>query len=80
MAMRELLRIDMTPAQVREACMAWAGDRTRWEGGADIEVSGIPDDLRVLVTFRKKRAPRKPRKSNGVASASGLSPAEERFA
>lgn len=78
MAMKELLRVEMTPAQVREACAAWAGDRTRWEGGADIEVQGIPDDIRALVAFRKKRAPRKPR-GNGVASAGGLSPAEERF-
>lgn len=78
--MKELLRVEMTAAQVREACMAWAGDRTRWEGGADIEVQGVANDMRVLVSFRKKRAPRKPRKANGVASASALSPAEERFA
>lgn len=82
MAMKELLKVTLDAKQVREACEAWAFERTAMDAAQVIgSVGGIADDAVVTVTFSKRRAPRKAQASgNGVASAGELSEAERRFA
>ena len=65
MSMRELLRIEMNPAQVREACDQWARERaSRDMPPADAAV--ILDAVgTATVIFRKRRAPRA--KKSGLA-------------
>ena len=79
MAMKLLLKVTLDAKQVREACIEWAEARTGITEASTFAAAGIPDDLVITVEVRKAQAPRN-RKANGVASASGLSPAEERFA
>lgn len=81
MAMKLLLKVTLDAKQVREACALWARERIGGTEAATFAALGIADDMVVTVEVRKAQAPRKPKTNgNAVASASGLSPAEERFA
>ena len=69
MSMRELLRIEMSAAQVREACEQWARERaSRDMPSVDVAVVG-PNPGGATVVFTKKRAPRAKNLSNRVIAA-----------
>lgn len=66
MGMRELLRIEMNAAQVKEACEQWARERASSQmPPADATVAMLPTPGGCLVSFTKKRAPRAKR-TNGA--------------
>ena len=70
MSMRELLRIEMSEAQVREACEQWARERaSRDMPAADAAVTRGPRPGGATVVFTKKRAPRAKNLSNRVLAA-----------
>ncbi|MGH7757398.1 MAG: hypothetical protein ACREM8_14095 [Vulcanimicrobiaceae bacterium] len=56
--MKELLRVVIGAAQIREACERWATYRAGTMGGALTRVDGIADDAQVSVVFTKARKPR----------------------
>ncbi len=56
MAMRELLRVTMSAAQIREALIAWTMGRTNMtHENADFDVEGIDNALKAEIVARKKR-------------------------
>lgn len=58
MSMRELLRIEMSEAQVREACEAWVRERASREILADVTVLMKPSPGGAIVVLTKQRARR----------------------
>lgn len=62
----ELLRVTMNAKQVREACQAYAADRSKF-GDQLINVLDVPDELVVTVSFKKRYARTKPAKTAGLS-------------